>query len=277
MQVITEWGVSLAVVAEPWCIPPRTNWVGATDDKVALVMPAIGDFPPLTKVHTEPGIAAAKWENIILIGTYFSPNRPLPAFERHLENLAVLIRRVAPTPVLLMGDLNAKSATWGSPITDPRGATLRDWAATMGLITLNQGNANTCVRRQGGSIVDVTFATPVVAARVGDWRVLGDIETLSDHVYIRMRVSSILTAVVTRGGQRRAGRELPRWSLAQLDRTMVDEAAMMEAWNAPSPDVVGTEARAISFRSSLTTICDAAIPALGDLLPKIKFIGGRRR
>jgi hypothetical protein len=258
MQAMAEWGICVAAVAEPWCVPPQLNWVGASDESVALIVPAIGDFPPLVAVDKGPGYVAAKWGNMVVIATYFSPNRPFMAFEGHLENLARVMRRSAPMPVLLMGDLNAKSAAWGSPVTDVRGAELRDWALVMGLAVVNQGRANTCVRWQGGSIVDITLATPTIADRIGDWRVMEGVETLSDHLYIRMRVSRVQTASLPVPLRRHAEGGFPRWSLASLDREMAEEAAIVEAWCTVPPNV-GTEERAARFRASLTRVCDASM------------------
>jgi hypothetical protein len=258
MQVMAEWGVCVAAVAEPWCVPPQPNWAAASDGSVALIVPAIGAFLPLVVLDRGPGYVAAEWERMVVVATYFSPNRPLIAFEGHLENLARVLRREAPKPVLLMGDLNAKSAAWGSPVTDARGETLRDWAVTMGLAVVNQGRANTCVRWQGGSIVDITLATPVIADRIGDWRVLEEVETLSDHMYIRMRVSPSRAAPSPVPVRRHAGGGLPRWSLASLDRELAEEAALMEAWSV-CPRGLDTVDRAVRFRASLTRVCDAAM------------------
>jgi hypothetical protein len=259
LQVMAEWGISVAVVAEPWCVPPQPNWVGATDGSVALVAPAVGDFPPLVGIERGQGFAAAEWEKIVIVGAYFSPNRPLPAFERFLEELGGVIRRAAPKPVMLLGDLNAKSAAWGSPVTTVRGTALFDWSVALGLVVINRGNAQTCVRRQGGSIVDVTFAAPVVADRIEDWRVLEEVETLSDHMYIRMRVSLRPVAPAPVAERRRRNGGFPRWSLASLDRELAEEAAIVEAWCAAPPTEVGTEERAVRFRASLTKVCDAGM------------------
>lgn len=49
------------------------------------------------------------------------------------------------------------------------------------LAMLNVGSQHTCVRRNERSIVDVTFASPLAACRVSEWRVRDDIETLSDY------------------------------------------------------------------------------------------------
>ncbi|XP_073966994.1 uncharacterized protein [Choristoneura fumiferana] len=188
MQVLAEWRIDVAVVAEPYYVPPQQNWVGDTEGLVAVVVPAAGT-QRISLKEKGAGYVAVKWGEVVVIGVYFSPNRPLREFEQFLGGLEPVVQRASPAQVVLMGDLNAKCAAWGCPITDQRGALLRDWAAMVGLVLQNQGTANTCVRWQGGSIVDVTFATPAIGARIGDWRVLEEVETLSDHAYIRFRVS----------------------------------------------------------------------------------------
>ncbi|XP_047985769.1 uncharacterized protein LOC125225998 [Leguminivora glycinivorella] len=204
--------------------------------------------------------------DIIIIGVYFSPNRPLREFEAYLERLGRAVAGVTPSPIIVMGDLNAKCTAWGSPRTDPRGEVLLDWLVGIGLEVVNRGAADTCVRPQGGSIVDITLASPTVSACIANWRVLEDTETLSDHLYIRMRVSR------ARSQQpipvRRTGR-LPRWSLASLDREAAREAAMVEArWGRQTPEVDNADDMALGFRASLTRTCDASMRRVGPLKRK---------
>lgn len=149
MQSMAQWSIDAAVLAEPYLVPPLPNWAGDTNDDVAVVVPTSGDTS-LTPKERGPGYVATIWGETVLIGTYFSPNRTLAQFEQFLERLERAVRRAAPAQVLLMGDLNAKSDAWGSPVTDARGAALADWVATVGLEILNRGHANTCVRHQGG-------------------------------------------------------------------------------------------------------------------------------
>jgi len=47
-----------------------------------------------------------------------------------------------------------------------------------------QRPVDTCVRQNGRSIVDLTFATPPAARMIRGWRVLEE-ESLFDHRYIR--------------------------------------------------------------------------------------------
>lgn len=136
----------MAVITEPYFVLPQPNWVGDTNGDVAVVVPASGDTLPLTLKERGPGYVTAIWGEMVLIESYFSPNRTLAQFEQFFERLEQVVRRTAPMQVFMMGDLNAKSVVWGSPVTDARGSTLGDWVATVGLEVLNRGHANTCVR-----------------------------------------------------------------------------------------------------------------------------------
>ncbi|XP_026331368.1 uncharacterized protein LOC113238749, partial [Hyposmocoma kahamanoa] len=226
VQAMAEWGVAVAAVAEPYFVPPQRNWAGDREETVAIVASTAGHSPPLVVKERGSGFVAARWGEVILIGVYFSPNRTLAQFQAFLETLERAVRRAAPTPVLVLGDFNAKSAAWGSPVTNTRGPELENWAAVLGLAILNRGHANTCVRRNGGSIVDVTFATPSLAARVSGWQVLEDEETLSDHKYIRMRVSH---TPPTAASNTAPGGGFPKWALTRLDLELAEEAAMVQA------------------------------------------------
>lgn len=99
------------------------------------------------------------------------------------------MRSAFPRPALVMGDFIAKSRHWGCPSEDRRGEALRDWAGSLGLTLLNVGKEATCVRPQGESIVDLTWASPAALRMVGGWRVATELETLSDHRYIELRLA----------------------------------------------------------------------------------------
>ncbi|XP_026743665.1 uncharacterized protein LOC113505245 [Trichoplusia ni] len=210
VQIFAEWLVDVAVVAEPYSVPG--SWLGDDNGSVALLMRSSTDSPPLSLLERGQGYVAAAWGDIALIGVYFSPNRPLVDFESFLEVLARVARRVAQRWVLVVGDFNAKSVLWGSPTTDARGRELETWPISTGLSLLNRGSVQTCVRRQRGSIVDLAFASPSLAACVVDWRV-ELVKTLLDHRYVRFDVS------VQGSQEARMGRShFPRWSLSRLDR-----------------------------------------------------------
>ncbi|XP_026746894.1 uncharacterized protein LOC113508120 [Trichoplusia ni] len=238
LQTMAEWSIDVAVVAEPYFVPARDNWLGCADGLVAIIG-----------------------------GTLIDPSRgrgwSLADFEGFLVELGAVVNRYHPRPVLVLGDLNAKSSAWGSPVTDSRGEALEEWAVTTGLVVLNRGSEYTCVRQRGGSIVDVSFASPSVAGRVRDWRVAVEVETLSDHRYIRFDVSA----------QTASGRhpttpinDGPRWALKRIDRELLEEAALVQSWiwESATDGPVDVEAVALWFRGAMTQICDASMPRVSQ-------------
>jgi hypothetical protein len=266
-QSMAQWLIHIAVVAEPYSVPPRDNWVGDTNGVVALVSHVATGTPPFERVSRGQGYVAAVVGDITIIGVYFSPNRTLAEFEQFLVEVGAVIGRSHPHPVLVAGDLNAKSVAWGSPATDARGDELLEWAISSGLEIQNRGTVNTCVRQQGGSIVDVTFADAALARRVQSWVVLAGVETLSDHRYIRFDVSA---SSMTLARPSRSPSSLgPRWVMNKMDRELLKEAAMVQAWQADSMGPIAeVETGAGWFRDAMSRICDAAMPRAKRLPPR---------
>jgi len=87
---------------------------------------------------------------------------------RSLDEIGALVRGLRPARAIVTGDFNAKARTWGSPAANPRGHHVLGWAAETGLVIINdtQRPVDTCVRQNGGSIVDITLATPLAAREI---------------------------------------------------------------------------------------------------------------
>ena len=77
---------------------------------------------------------------------------------------------------------------------------------------------------RGSSVVDISFASPALSPRVTDWRVKGEVETYSNHRYIRFGVSAQNSDAPIQ--QAPSG---PSWALKQLDR----EASIVQVWGSP--------------------------------------------
>ncbi|XP_038213330.1 uncharacterized protein LOC119833410, partial [Zerene cesonia] len=267
VQSMMQWLVHVAVIAEPYYIPNCNEWLADNDGLVAIVVKMVDDIPPLRSTIRGHGWVAVILGDTLIIGVYFSPNRPLSEFEDYLLELETVIRQNNYRQVLVAGDFNAKSVTWGSPATSARGAVLDEWIVAIGLVVMNQGSINTCVRQQGGSIVDITLASSLLASRVQDWRVLEDVETLSDHRYIRFDISTVQVTCQTQSSY---SRDNPRWSLKRLDRDALRVAAIVQAWVSPPLDgsTVDVETETDWFQQALSQICDAAMPRVRSLPPK---------
>ncbi|XP_043264017.1 uncharacterized protein LOC122404159, partial [Colletes gigas] len=226
-QVLAEWGVGLAVAAEPYRVPDHPHWVGDADGLVATVWGGGDGSPPFSILERGRGFVAVDWGGVAVVGCYISPRSGHAAFELYLAEVAACVQRCAARPVLVLGDFNAKSVAWGSPRTTVRGGILGDWAAGLDLRLLNRGSEHTCVLRYGGSIVDVGFATPNAVRMVSGWQVAPEAETLSDHRYIRMEVSAAGAASRHRPPD---GTPPRRWALRRLDKDALMAAALAATW-----------------------------------------------
>lgn len=264
-QTMAEWQIKVAVVSEPYFIPNRDDWVSNLEKTVAVVT-SIGTTVESTTKGRDFVLAIV--QGIAVFGVYFSPNRSLADFEQMLTELGALVVQVSPAPVLVAGDFNAKSTAWGSPVRNVRGDALVEWAISLGLTVLNTGSESTCVRRQGESIVDITFSSNTLAHRVQNWRVETGVETLSDHRYIRFDVSNHNNIMTE---SRSAAGDSPRWVLSKLDRELAKEAAIVESWGTGSSALeedTQVELEAERLGAALTRVGDASMPRVKPLVPK---------
>ena len=126
VQSLVQWSIQLAIVAEPYSIPTRDNWVADNTRVVALVTQVTAGSPPFSRVEKGAGCVAALVGKLIVVGVYLSPNRILAEFEEFLIRLGEMVERHRPAEVLVAGDLNANSSVWGSAKTDVRGVTLAE-------------------------------------------------------------------------------------------------------------------------------------------------------
>ena len=266
LQSMAEWSIGVAIVSEPYVVPSRDNWVGDSADSVAIVVQPTNGAPPLGRVVKGRGFVSAIIGDIAIIGVYFSPNRTLSEFEQFLAEVGDLVEQSRSYPILVAGDLNAKSTAWGSSVTDNRGEELHEWATHWGLNFLNRGSANTCVRQRGGSVIDVTMTTASLVSRVHDWKVMESVETLSDHRYVRFDVSAFPTIIPARENDSTTG---PRWVLGKLDRELAREAVLVETWVAESsPENADENITASQLSEALTRVCDASMPRAKPIPPK---------
>nr|CAI5864374.1 unnamed protein product [Callosobruchus analis] len=133
------------------------------------------------------GFLRVDFEAITIIAGYFSPNAPTEQFERFLELIKSEVLYRKHIKLCVLGDLNAKSIHWGSPVTDGRGRLLEEWMSELDLVVLNEGNTPTFQRGGYSSYIDVTLASQNAARWCKSWAVL-DGETLSDHQHILFEI-----------------------------------------------------------------------------------------
>ncbi|XP_043604762.1 uncharacterized protein LOC122577494 [Bombus pyrosoma] len=266
-QTVRESAVALAVVAEPYRVLDAPDWTGDADGMVAVTWTSTpGAHTYGVPLERGNGYVAVEWAGMVVVGVYVSPNSGWAAFEEFLDGIGDCVRRHFPRRILVLGDCNAHSAEWGNPRTNARGRALSDWAAGLGLLLVNRGTTSTCVTWRGNSVVDITWASPDTFT---GWRVAEGIETLSDHLYIFMKVKGMpepgtVTAGNGRDTRRRgSARPPPRWKSKEKDGDLLRAAATVAAWNWEAPMTqteTSVEEEAENLRRDMTAICDASMP-----------------
>lgn len=264
MQSMAMMNVELSIMAEPYSIPDRPTWYSDQTNKVAIYWRGIKGSPLITEYDKGKGYIAVLWGTCLVIGTYISPNIPLIEFEGYLRSIGNCICSYNGNRVLLMGDMNAKAVEWGSPKTDARGNTLIPWAAGLGLKLINQGTRHTCVRKIGGSIVDLTWASPRMERVISNWRVADEIETVSDHKYIVIQISSVpYPKGITERDTRRGENYYPKWAVHKMNKDALITAALVKAWTEqPEEETVEVEEEVTWLGDAMTQICDMAMPRI---------------
>lgn len=188
-QVIVEEEADVVVVSEPnVTIAERRGWYVDTNSDAAV---AISKKTPKTRVvNVEKcnGIVWIELEEVCIGSAYVSPNAPLQSYVDYLNQLEVFILRSV-KPVILCGDLNSKSTSWGSPTTDCRGEKLEELLCTCGMIVGNVGGVPTFSRGTQEAHLDLTLYKEELGGRVIGWKVL-ERESLSDHKYITFKVTT---------------------------------------------------------------------------------------
>jgi len=186
-QFMAERGVNVAVVAEPHRVPPdHARWTAdASKSAVAITWRTADDSLACTPLESGANYAAVRWGKWMVVGVYLPPRLSSAEFEDRLEKIRGCINR-HPWPVIVAGNFNAHSVAWGSRQTNYRGRVVEDWAASTGLELQNTGPESTCVRPQGESIIDLIWTAPLVAAKVINRRVVTEVHSGSDHLYVQM-------------------------------------------------------------------------------------------
>jgi len=256
LQTMAERGVDLAIMAEPYRVPPgHSSWASdPTGREVALTWRSTDTSLPCTFLEAGGGYVAVRWGRWTVVGVYLPPRLSLPEFEGRLDDIQACVEKYRRWPALVAGDFNAHSAKWGSRLTNNRGTAVENWAARLGLSLLNRGSESTCVRPQGESIVDITWAAPGVATKVTNWQVVTWVNPDSDHYYIQVDLGFTREQVLKRRRPRP-----PRWSLRALDTDKLEGALRSGIW--PAEEMEGEpEAWAERLGVLMTRACNFAMP-----------------
>ncbi|XP_046599987.1 uncharacterized protein LOC124295147 [Neodiprion lecontei] len=247
-QTAAAHGAGILIVSEPSGAGKQGNWmVDRRGD--AAILATNNLHGTLTLEGRGEGFVWARTSGLTIYSCYFSPNVAPTDFEAQLHSLEASIR-TARGKIIVAGDFNAKSPSWGSSKLDARGQAVTEFLARLDLLPINVGTEPTWYRESTGSrsVIDITTGSPEVVAEVKGWRVLED-ETLSDHRYLCM--DWVPGRRVERKGKWPDG----GWMVRKLNKE-----AMASSFRKSGTRGTPEDTDAAGLMRRITTACDAAMP-----------------
>ncbi|XP_046603616.1 uncharacterized protein LOC124297064 [Neodiprion virginianus] len=184
-QTAAAQRAEILIVSEPSSAGKQGSWL--VDRRGDAAIAATNNLPgTLTLEARGEGFVWARTSGLTIFSCYFSPNVASGDFEAQLDSLEASIRTTRGR-IIVAGDFNAKSPSWGSSKLDARGQAVAELLARLHLLPINVGAEPTWYRESTGSrsVIDIMTGKPEVVTEVQGWRVLED-ETLSDHRYLFM-------------------------------------------------------------------------------------------
>lgn len=135
LHTLAERGCEIGIVAEPYRPPAGvSNWYtdqpSGGKNYAAIIWRRCRGFSPCCLVRKGTGYVAVRWGDTLVVGVYYPPS-DTARFIEQLEEIGEVVRAHLPGSILVAGDLNAKSASWGCPRIDRRGDSLKSgWQGT---------------------------------------------------------------------------------------------------------------------------------------------------
>lgn len=258
LQYMAERDAQVAIVSEPNNNSTGTSptWLVDLTGLAVIVWKPSLPFRCVC-VHRGRGFVLARCGDIVVASCYFSPNLPFADYDLVMQELLEALRAVSPTPILVAGDFNARSTLWGCNTNSSSAEYLNDVMNMLDLRLINLDCTPTCVRPQGCSVIDLVWASPGLQARIRAWRVLCEVESLSDHRYLEYEVHPAGTGSGVRSC---IAHKLPRWAMKKFNTDKFLGALCAWGWNPVNPTTGTPNELACDITRVVTDACDFAAP-----------------
>ncbi|KAI4474423.1 hypothetical protein M0804_014868 [Polistes exclamans] len=254
-QRMREIGADIAIVSEPWWVPPRDEkWFSSLGGSPLSAIIAGKGERTCSLVRRGLFFVAVKWGDSLVVSVYFPPSENLNNFSRLLDELEELLGTFPAIPALVAGDFNARFPRRDPESrSNPRGELLCMWANRLNLSLANQVGHPTCVRPQGSSVVDLTWGSLAASVRLTDWKV-DEAESLSDHLYV---IFKYMHEAAGFRSLRSRNEIFPKWDARAVEEDRLAAALVSGEWIRDDSDNVRDLVRWVN--NTLLTSCDMSM------------------
>ncbi|CAL7948146.1 unnamed protein product, partial [Xylocopa violacea] len=275
MDVLTNYmdsnGVEMAIVAEP----PRNirgAWISSLCGKATIGLRGrlAGRAGVLEQEHNAVAISV---NSITVVSCYFPPSLDFPAFEKGWGEVTEWIKDFKIkgfNRLIVAGDFNAQDHLWATR-SDRRGKTIAESLLAHDFICLNDGKP-TCIRWNGCTAIDATFATPNIAKNIHGWHISME-ETLSDHRFIPFCIHDAQKAVrrgsnSTTPAKRAIPKDKKRWVAGSVKTSKLEKEINEWELDETPTDLPGN--RMTGLYDKIVKICDRTMKTIKTGAPRRK-------
>ncbi|CAL7932929.1 unnamed protein product, partial [Xylocopa violacea] len=275
MDVLTNYmdsnGVEMAIVAEP----PRNirgAWISSLCGKATIGLRGrlAGRAGVLEQAHNAVAISV---NGITVVSCYFPPSLDFPAFEKGWGEVMEWIKDFKIkgfNRLIVAGDFNAQDHLWATR-SDRRGKTIAESLLAHDFICLNDGKP-TCIRWNGCTATDATFATPNIAKNIHGWHISME-ETLSDHRFIPFCIRDAQKAVrrgsnSTTPAKRAIPKDKKRWVAGSVKTSKLEKEINEWELDEIPTDLPGN--RMTGLYDKIVKICDRTMKTIKTGAPRRK-------
>jgi len=119
---MVEEKIDVALISDPYRADARsTSWLTSAGSSRAAIY-IVSNGVTIANLIRDPEFISARLNGVQVYSCYASPNQPLVDLDDLLQRLGDSIRSIQRgVPILVAGDLNARSVAWGDRIENQRG------------------------------------------------------------------------------------------------------------------------------------------------------------
>lgn len=242
MQTARTTKADVVLISDPYKTRKSNNWVHDSAKLASIWI--CGSHAFQSSNEENAGFVRAKINGIHFYSCYAPPRLTIIEFQTLLDHIVADAENR--TPVIIGGDFNAWASEWGSRYTKTRGEKVLETFASLNLGLANIGNVPTYRKAGRSSVIDITFASPLLLRSI-NWRVSEEY-TASDHqaVMIEVRCRRSNSYPTTNGA---------KWKDTFLDGDVFDHVIRNEEVTNDSAEEMTDQLTLI-----LNKACDAAMP-----------------
>ncbi|XP_078051734.1 uncharacterized protein LOC144477875, partial [Augochlora pura] len=189
-QYVLTNDINIAIISEPYRV--LDSWFADLNNDAAIWISSetTDSAKRINTLSREAGIVAVEIDELRIFSCYFSPNTSIGKLQDSLMVLEREITKHGTDSTIVAGDLNAKSTTWGSKVTDRRGLEVLEMINRTNLTAIRSKVDYTFERGRSRSLIDILLRGRDCVASLSKSEIL-KVYTASDHLYLRHVFSRI--------------------------------------------------------------------------------------